>query len=287
MNKASLPLVTIAVSAYNHERYIKQCLTSLLQQTYKNVELIVFDDGSTDNTANIIEGFHKTHKFHFEKRPNSGLTPTLNAILKLAKGKYFTVLGSDDIAMLDKTEKQVALMEQDESIALCGGNILKIDQHGTLSSDQKTRAAHELDFKSLMLNTKSGLPAPTLFFRTDILRKVGGYHEEIKLEDVYIALKISEPGHKLFFMNDVLAYYRIHPENTYKNLIFMSDSILATLDQFKSSPFYLPAQQKRLVSLFIKASKRNKPLARTLIKKIKLKNYSIRVAKGVLRLLLP
>lgn len=287
MNKEKLPLVTIAVSSYNHEKYIQQCLSSLLQQTYPNIELIVFDDGSTDNTPNIIESIREERSFYFEKRKNHGLTRTLNDILKIAKGKYFTVLGSDDIAMLDKIEHQVDLMESDESIGICGGNVLLIDQAGTITPKQKMHSSHHLNFEDIILNKKAGAAAPTLFFRTDDLRDVGGYNEKVALEDLYIILKVSEKKQNMLFSNRVLAYYRVHPTNTYKNLDFMSKGIFETLDHFKDSPYYPAAQQNAFVSLFIKASKRNKPLAKKLLKGIKLKNYSFRVIKGLARLLLP
>lgn len=283
----NLPLVTIAVSSYNHEKYIQQCLSSLLQQTYPNIELIVFDDGSTDNTPNIIESIHKESSFYFEKRQNHGLTQTLNDILKIAKGKYFTVLGSDDIAMLDKVDNQVELMESDDSIGLCGGNILRIDQYGVITPKQKMHPTQQLNFEDIILNKKPGPPAATLFFRTDILRSVGGYHGKIKLEDLYIALKIGEQNHKIVFSNRLLAYYRLHPTNTHKNLDFMGKSIFETLDHFKDSPYYHAAQQNAFVTLFIQSSKRNKPLAKKLLKGIELKNYSFRVIKGLARLLLP
>jgi alpha-1,3-rhamnosyltransferase len=286
MKQKTLPLVTLAISAYNHEQYITQSLLSLINQTYPNIELIVFDDGSSDKTADTIKSIQKQHPFYFEERENAGLTPTLNAILSRAKGKYFSVLGSDDIAMLDKTEKQVALMEQDDSLGLCGGNILEIDQLGIIQSRQRFHSSHQLDFKSIILNEKPGITAPTLFFKTEILRSVGGFCEEIRLEDLYITLKITEAGHQVSFMNDLLAYYRVHPQNTYKNLDYMSKNIIATLNRFKSSPYYSKAYQKTLTSLFLKSAKNNKPLAKKLLKQINFSEYSLKVCRGLVRMYL-
>ncbi len=286
MKNPKQPLVTVAISSYNHENYIHESLKSIFNQTYQNIELIVFDDGSTDDTPQIIENLASEHSFFFKKNSNLGLPQSLNKILSIAKGKYITGLASDDIAMLDKIEKQVALMESDDSISLCGGNILKIDQFGTTSSKQKIYPYHSLNFEEIFLNKAPRIPAPTLFFRTSTLKELGGYSQKAEIEDLYMLLKVSELNHKIIFMNDVLAYYRVHPTNTYKNLEFMYANIIATFDHFKSSPYYTTACKKALISMFLKATKNNKPFARKLLKQIKPSDYSTKVIRGVIRLIM-
>ena len=96
-NIQAKPLVSIIMSSYNHEKYIETAILSALNQTYKNIELIVVDDGSKDNSASILKQLKEKYNFYLEIRENNGLVKTLNYILKnLVHGKYVCVLDSDD-----------------------------------------------------------------------------------------------------------------------------------------------------------------------------------------------
>jgi alpha-1,3-rhamnosyltransferase len=173
MNK-DLPLVSVIISCYNHQDFIRSCIESVVRQTYRNFELIVFDDGSSDKSPVILEELSQQHGFYFQAHENIGLSRTLNKALAMAKGKYICPLGSDDILMLDKIEKQVHHLEKHSDIALLGGNILCIDDTGTISAQQKLTPYREVDFNAVMLNVKLGPAAPTMMIRTEILREIGG-----------------------------------------------------------------------------------------------------------------
>lgn len=82
------PLVSVVISSYNHEPYIEQTIESIVNQTYSNIEIIVFDDGSTDNSPVILDKLSKKYNFYFERQKNIGLSATLNKGLYLSKGKY-------------------------------------------------------------------------------------------------------------------------------------------------------------------------------------------------------
>ena len=145
------PLVSIIISCYNHQDYITACIESIVRQTYKNIELIVIDDGSSDNSAQILEQLSQKYSFSFAQQQNMGLTKTLNKALAKAKGKYIAPIGSDDILMLDKTEKQVDFLENNSSIAVVGGSIICIDDQGIIKAKQRINHYHELDFNSTFL----------------------------------------------------------------------------------------------------------------------------------------
>ena len=94
MKNETNPLVSVVVSCYNHENYIKESLLSVLNQTYQNIELIVFDDGSIDNSADIIEALSKEYDFFFQRQENIGLTATSNKAIKTVP---ISKRGFDDI----------------------------------------------------------------------------------------------------------------------------------------------------------------------------------------------
>ncbi|RRJ82351.1 glycosyltransferase [Aestuariirhabdus litorea] len=281
----SLPLVSVIVACYNHDQYIEACLTSILRQTYPAIELIVLDDGSKDRSPELIAALAKEQGFFFEAQANMGLSATLNKGLNIAKGEYIVTFGSDDIMMLDRIEKQVAYMQANTELGLCGGNMLKINEHGTVLSKQKFSGEHRLDFEDVLLGRKEGTPAPTLFFRQAALAKAGGFHPEIKLEDLYIELKISSLGYPIGFMNDVLAYYRVHPTNTYKNYRYMIDNVLKTYEEFRDHPAYEQAYYRFLNSMLVKCAGKDKALARELLKQIPLREFRMKTLKGIGRLL--
>ena len=181
---ANTPIVSIIVSCYNHESYITQCIESIVRQTYTNIELIVIDDGSTDNSADILEKLSQKYHFLFERQNNMGLTRTLNKAISKAIGKYIAPIGSDDILMLDKTEKQVKFLEKHTDIAVVGGSILCIDENDQIKQKQRFSDYREVNFKTIFLAPKKIPAAPTVMIRADVLSEVNGFNTETNLEDI-------------------------------------------------------------------------------------------------------
>lgn len=284
----SAPLVTIIVPSYNHARYIEACIRSVLAQTYEPIELIVLDDGSTDDSPRILASLAHRHGFHFEAQPNMGLARTLNKGIALSRGKYICTVGSDDILMLDKTEKQVALLENRPDIAVCGGNQLVIDSAGVLvDKRQKFPPYRELDFDDIFLDRKPGIAASSAMIRREVLEKEGGYDPEIRLEDMYMWFKLTARGHRIAGLNDVLIYYRKHATNSYKNLRFMRDSMLKTYAPYASHPAYARVVNQYLNSIFLGASKADRKLAWETLRQIDPRHYGSKIPRGLLHLLKP
>jgi len=281
------PLVSVIISCYNHQDYIRDCIASVVRQTYPAIELIVFDDGSSDNSPAILKSLSEQYGFFFEAQENTGLSRTLNKALSMAKGKYISPLGSDDILMLDKIEKQVAFLEQHDDVAMLGGNILNIDQDGVITPHQKFAAYREVGFNDVFMNTKLGPSAPTTMIRSRVLREIGGYHPQNNLEDLYLWLKITHQGYRIAILNDLLAYYRKHRTNTTKNYRFMTESILDIYADYQDHPDYPRARNKILISRFLKISEINRKYAWELLKQIDPAFYNLKVLRGLIRLLLP
>jgi len=286
MNR-DLPLVSVIISCFNHENYIQACIESVVRQTYPNIELIVFDDGSSDNSPVILKSLGEKHGFIFQAQENAGLSATLNKALGIAKGKYISPLGSDDILMLDKIEKQVDFLEQQDDISMLGGNILRIDEKGLITPKQRFTAYREVDFDGVFLDLKSGPSTPTTMIRADVLREIGGYNPKNNLEDLYLWLKVTHSGHKIAILNDVLAYYRIHGTNTTKKYRFMTESILDIFSDYQDHPAYARAYNKVLISRFLKISGKDREYAWQLLKQIDPSFYNLKVLRGLIRLLSP
>jgi glycosyltransferase involved in cell wall biosynthesis len=118
------PLVSILIACYNHELYIKECLESILADGYQNFEIILIDDGSTDQSSEIIKEWivkNPTINIQYESQDNIGLTKTLNKLITIAKGDYLCMLASDDKLVSGGIQKRInGLHENPTKMAIIG-----------------------------------------------------------------------------------------------------------------------------------------------------------------------
>ncbi len=207
-------LVTIVVPSYNHEKYIKEAIESIINQSYKNIELIVIDDGSTDSSPKILEKLSKEYNFKYIHRENRGLSKTLNEALSLANGEYFSICASDDRFLLDKISKQVEFLESNLEYGVCYGNVISFNDLGVNRKVDVKNGKSGWIFKDL-ITANIIIPAPSSIIRTDILRELGGYSEDVLIEDWDMWLRVANI-YQIGYLDDYLAYYRDHNNNTYK-----------------------------------------------------------------------
>ncbi|HOP51196.1 MAG TPA: glycosyltransferase family 2 protein, partial [Ignavibacteriales bacterium] len=128
------PLVSIFIVSYNHAKFIEECVASVFEQTYKNIEVYVIDDASTDNIDQIIENLKEKYKFNYIKNiENKGLVKNLNKYLPLyAKGEFVCIVAADDKWTPDKFEKQVNFLNNNPDISACWANVYVIDENSNI-----------------------------------------------------------------------------------------------------------------------------------------------------------
>lgn len=278
------PLVSIVIACYNHEAYIQAAIESVLNQSYDNIEFIVIDDGSSDNSVSIIQDLADKHGFHFEAQDNMGLNRTLNKAIELAKGKYFVSFGSDDIMMPDRIEKQVAFMEGHPQYPITSANVVFIDENGVELADQKPAPSRTLEFDDIFLNKKPGIQAAAAMTKLSLFEEHGGYDPDIPLEDIYMWFKLLYAGHKAHCLEDDFAYYRKHASNTYKNVKHMLDSLLKSIEPYNHHPQYQQVRNKLLMSHFLSASKQDSDLAYSILHLMPLgfiATHSMKILRGL------
>lgn len=283
----SQPLVTVIIASYNHGPYIEQSIQSVMDQTYPNIELLVVDDGSTDDSVERIQRMQERHDFDFRVQQNQGLTNTLNGAIARAKGSLIVPFGSDDIMLPERIDVQVNYLYDKPEVGICAGNIELIDAEGNLYPEKRQRRDvpfRRLDFDDMFLERKPYPPATTLMIRREALDKVGGFDPSIRLEDLYIELKITHAGYFIDGLNVVMAQYRKHATNSYKNHRFMIDSILRIYAQYRDHPLYDEVRYKFLNSMFLKTANRERALARELLAQIPFKQWTGKTWRGLGRL---
>ena len=219
MNQNDLPLVSVIIPCYNHEKYVTEAIESVINQSYQNIELIVIDDGSKDNSIKVIQKLADKYRFVFIHRKNKGLSATLNEGIKISKGTYFCVLASDDIYILDKIEKQVLFMEHNKEYGMCYGNMIQLDNKKIVNKTKVKNAKNGFVFDELLM-FNFVIPALTVMIKKDIFNSIGFFDEKSFIEDYDMWLRISDK-YKIGYLNQYLGYYRIHETNISKQTLNM------------------------------------------------------------------
>lgn len=208
------PLVSVIIPSYNHGEFITQCIESIINQTYKNIELTVIDDGSKDNSPEILRQLQDKYGFNLVFQENMGLALTMNkGYQSYAKGKYISPCASDDYWPADKLEKQVDFMEKHPEYPMCFGKLYIVDSAGQIIHNLTEMANKPLKggqvFKEIILQELH--PSVNYIFRRSLFDEIG-YYKNTWAEDFYMNLKISSK-YPLGYIDDYLSYYRRSPEH--------------------------------------------------------------------------
>lgn len=247
MQSQSEPLVSVVIPCYNHAQFVQDCIQSVIDQTYANIELIIIDDGSKDQSVEKIEEMldkcrSRFSRFEFRHRPNKGLSATLNEALEWCQGKYFSVIASDDMMLKDKTQVQVSyLLNADDNVTGVFGGYQLIDNKNK-AIECSVRPHNQFSHNQIIMHNFE-LPAPTALLKLNKIREVGGYLENIKLEDWYMWLKLTENGDELVYISEKLCNYRTHNDNFSKNLDLMHYERIRVLNFFKNNKNYHSAMR--------------------------------------------
>ena len=228
------PLVSVVIPCYNHACYIKECILSVVGQDYRNIELMVIDDGSKDSSVQVIEGMRgvceaRFTRFKFIHRENRGLCNTLNQALEWCEGEYYSALASDDVWLPFKLRKQVQYLEVHPEVVAVFGGVTLIDEHGRIL--RKVEKPGSFGFKEIFLN-RYFLPAPTALVRRLELQAIG-YDPLIKIEDWNMWLKLSKRTmSQLVSLRESVTLYRQHGANMSGDAGMMYEEGMKILAQF-------------------------------------------------------
>lgn len=251
-------LVSVLIPSYNHAKFIVACLDSVCSQNVKDLEVIVIDDGSKDDSVRVIKNYiEKNNHTHITliHRENRGLCRTLNEGLALAKGKFLAVIASDDYMLEGRLEAQVNYLEENTNSAGCFGGVLLVDKSGLSIGKYGNRKA-KYTFDDIFYR-QSSLPTPTALIRTELLREVGGYSEIFKIEDFNMWLKLTESGKTLDNIGGYLCGYRQHESNMSSKDEFMWLETKKIIDQYMKRKGYKKALGRTMYILSIDLSQVN------------------------------
>ena len=205
-------LVSVIIPTYNRAAYLKLALKSVLEQTYKNIEVIIADDGSTDNTAEVVAGFNDPRIKHFYQR-NTGLPAAArNLGLREASGEYIAFLDSDDMWLPKKLELQVEYLREHPEYHLVYSNARIINEKGIRKGLLlKSESLKEGEIFEELIKTNF-IPQLTVLMKREVFENIGFLNEDPSLravEDYEYWLRVAL-RYKIGFVKEPLAMYRVH-----------------------------------------------------------------------------
>lgn len=227
---SSVPLVSIVISSYNSGSFIIETLDSIYNQTWSDLELIITDDCSSDDTVLKASGWLKFNQKRFLRSmiitsdTNTGVSSNANRGLRAAKGPWIKFLGADDALKTDCIEKNMSFISNREETKVLFSGIEVYNETFETNNLIKVIPGNPFSPKSIFSDTRTALSqykmllvqdrihfSPSAFIRKSVLTECGGFDENFKLlEDYPLWVKITKAGHRLSFMNEITVLYRMH-----------------------------------------------------------------------------
>lgn len=206
----SQALVSVVIPTYNRAGLIAQSIQSALAQTYRNLEIIVVDDGSTDNTKEVVAAFGPAVQYFY--KTNSGPAGTRNVGIQKARGEFVAFLDSDDLWEPDKIEKQLRCFQENPRAAMVSSNFRLIDGHGRAIKDPGSEPGYQpSDFIIKdMLRVRFPFATPAFLIRKAIFEKIGVFNEKLRIsEDLDLLIRIGV-NYQVGYVDEVLVSVRMH-----------------------------------------------------------------------------
>lgn len=222
--------ISVIIPLYNHEKYICFAIDSVLNQTYKNFEIIIIDDGSTDNSFEKAQEYQAKYpdKIQLLKQENQGAHNTINRGIYLATGEYIAILNSDDIFKSYKLERCIEIMRKNPEINLIFGKVEFIDEDNNIIKsgtpiDWQKRGMKFLDESNLfllsMMNENIITTTSNIFFRKNIINNKLKFYPLRYCHDLDFILSCSKNNKYYFDRDNMHISYRYHTSNTIKENI--------------------------------------------------------------------
>jgi glycosyltransferase involved in cell wall biosynthesis len=247
-----MPTVTAVIPTYNRAKYICEALDSILVQSRPVDEIIVVDDGSTDNTFELLKAYGD--KILYIRQQNKGPGAARNRGIREARGEYIAFLDSDDLWVKDKTQSQIDFFTRNPQLGVVFGDMANFsdDQENGLPEikspqihDYFVSHASNLEHIIECLIHEDVIPTPTVMIKRECLSKIGQFDERLKIGEDYDYWLRAASICKFGFVNTVLIKRRRHESNLIKDWVYMNQAIVEVLTRFQNSEPNLPTRTKR------------------------------------------
>lgn len=218
-----MPLISIGINSYNHAKYITTTLDSILQEDYPHKEIVIVDDGSTDNSVEVIQKWIDKNGSQIPvkliSRPNKGLSISVNELLDNLNGPIIALLASDDALCNNSLSKRLKVLQQTKKM-LVVGDCSVIDEHGVITHKSWMKDVMKIDVD--LYSTEEGImkevlvkPASSgslLFMDKNIYKKIGRYPKNFHAEDWFFYQRCAA-AREMVYIDEIVSLYRRHDTN--------------------------------------------------------------------------
>jgi glycosyltransferase involved in cell wall biosynthesis len=229
-----MSLVSVVIPCYNQSRFLGKAVESVLSQIDMELELIVVNDGSTDEIVQVASPFLADPRFRIINQKNAGLPAARNRGLRESTGTYINFLDSDDWLAGNMLRTLSTALDQNPEMAFAYCDIQMVDAHGAPGETISVGSAREVTsgdiFGSLVLS--GYFPPQTVLLRRSVLDEIGGFDEQLGGHaDYELWLRATGKGHQALYVDQKLAYYRVHDKNMSSNHLHMLSTRGAALQK--------------------------------------------------------
>jgi glycosyltransferase involved in cell wall biosynthesis len=258
-NENNIPRVSLIIPTYNRAHLLPDAVNSALGQSYRNFEVIIIDDGSTDNTRKIALSFPPQVRYVYQE--NQGAPSAFNKGIKLARGEYLAIFADDDMILESFLEKTVKFMDEHPEIGFCHGQVYTIDENGRPLRLNRARGK----MKSFIIDGKEEISellirnyivGCSVLFRRSCFDKVGLFNPNLRsCEDWDMWIRLAKE-YAIGYLAEPLAKYRVHTqsltghfvaESVKKDYIDLLNSVFKDVD---FGPRYAHLQRKAYFSMY-------------------------------------
>lgn len=201
------PKISVILPVFNGMPYLPSAINSILSQTYKNLEVIVINDGSTDDSLKYLKTLKDKRVKIITDKSNMGLAYSLNIGLKNAKGEYIARMDSDDISHKMRIKKQLVFLIENDQIDLCGSWVVVINEKNQKIGLKKTPLTHQKIVESL--DWHSPIIHPTFFAKREFYRSLNGYRQTFDYAEDYDLLIRGEKNNRYANIPEALLFFRM------------------------------------------------------------------------------
>ena len=219
MENVKKPFITICTPVYNQEKFVEETLESVKAQTFTDFEVVIVDDGSKDNSRQVIEPYLADPRFIYVYQENAGVGAARNVAIARARGEWFCHLDGDDLFTPDALETFVRLAKSAPDLNFVYGNMEMFSPDGTKRTALTPDFFGSGDIRHLIYS-KYGYPTASVMVRTEKLRQIGGYKTDLPLlEDYDMYLRYAHSGLNAASEDKVVALYRVLHGGKTSNLV--------------------------------------------------------------------
>ncbi len=222
-------LVSVVIPNYNYARFLREAIDSVLAQTYAEIEIIVVDDGSTDDSKDILKSYGQQIKAVFQQ--NQGVSAARNNGVNESRGEFISFLDADDLWLPAKIEKQVVRFQEDEKLGLVHVGVVEVDANGDFLLERLEGLEGDVSGELLLIKQTILGGGSGLMVRRDVFDEVGGFDNRLSTSadwDLFYQISSRYP---IGFVPEILLKYRVHNSNMHSNVSAMEHDMMIAFEK--------------------------------------------------------